>query len=302
MTMHRHPELRIIEVTRVAKTPRRTLAGLPIVAWLGFLYAILFVGLISYASGAAMHPEATSRHTGGGQTGTPLAVRFNPPTKYPKGPLGQAVKAGQALFNNTVSIAGNKLSCSSCHVDGGTSEQILPLVGVATKFPAYNSRAKAVIDLTQRIDACVQYSEAGHPLPLNDPRLIDLTAYVTWLSTDLPIGAKLPWLKRAEKPKVKLSPTSNLVAGAKLYEHVCYYCHGTNGQGFQHGWAAPPLWGPESYAQGAGMSKLAMLTNFIKTAMPVAPVNGVKPGSLTEQQAQDIAAFVLSHPRPKPGV
>lgn len=278
---------------------KKTLWGVPLLAWLGFAYVVVFVGLAAYASGMILNPDSAGH--GPAAPSNVLAIRFHPPTHYPKGPLGRAVKAGQALFMNTTAIAGNKLSCTSCHIDGGTNENVLPLVGVATIYPTYNSRAKAVINLTQRIDACLQYSEAGHALSLGSTQLVDLNAYLTWLSSNLPVGHSLSWMKKAEKPSIKLLAHSNVASGAALYKHVCYYCHGTHGQGFQHGWAAPPLWGPGSYAQGAGMSSLKMLTSFIKTAMPVAPVNGVNPGSLTVQQAQDIAAYVLTHARPQPG-
>lgn len=226
-------------------------------------------------------------------------IAFHPPTTIPTGTFGQAVKAGQALFMDTSSIAGNKLSCTSCHLNGGTDEKVLPLVGVASIFPEYNKRAKSVITLSQRIDACVQYSEAGRPLPLNSPQIVDITAYLTWLSQGLPIHAKIPWLGTGSK--IHYAGTVNVAAGQEFYAHVCAYCHGDQGQGFQHGFPAPPLWGPNSYAQGAGMSKQEDLSAFIKAAMPVVPVNGVSPGSIPAQTAENVAAYVLTHSRPQPG-
>ena len=70
--------------------------------------------------------------------------------------------------------------------------------------------------------------------------------------------------------------------------------HG-DGQGMEVGgsYKFPPLWGPHSYNFGAGMAKLKMASAFIKANMPLN-----NPGSLTEQQAWDVAAYVDGHKRP----
>jgi len=57
--------------------------------------------------------------------------------------------------------------------------------------------------------------------------------------------------------------------------------------------AAPPVWGPESFAIGAGLARINTAAAFIRWNMP----NG-RPGSLSDQQAYDVAGFLLSHPRP----
>jgi thiosulfate dehydrogenase len=53
----------------------------------------------------------------------------------------------------------------------------------------------------------------------------------------------------------------------------------------------PPLWGPKSFNDGAGMN--TKMASFVKANMPLD-----KPGSLIDQQSVDVAAYVLSHPRP----
>ncbi len=55
----------------------------------------------------------------------------------------------------------------------------------------------------------------------------------------------------------------------------------------------PPLWGPHSFNNGAGMAHIDRMTGFIRYNMPQNA-----PGTLSLAQAYDVAAFVLSHPRP----
>ena len=55
----------------------------------------------------------------------------------------------------------------------------------------------------------------------------------------------------------------------------------------------PPLRGPGSFNDGAGMSKVDKMARFVKANMPK-----TSPGSLTVQQAFDVAAFVTAKPHP----
>lgn len=90
-------------------------------------------------------------------------------------------------------------------------------------------------------------------------------------------------------PTTAHSTQFNIAAGQQLYAHVCYYCHGTQGQGGQ----GPALWGPSSVIPGSGWNQ-ATLASFIQQNMPQATVNGVAPGSLSTAQANNVAAFILS--------
>ena len=68
------------------------------------------------------------------------------------------------------------------------------------------------------------------------------------------------------------------------------HCHGEQGRGGEDG---PPVWGPMSYNDGAGLSRNEKLAAWLKVAMPLGDPH------LSEQEALDIAAFVNSHERPK---
>jgi thiosulfate dehydrogenase len=55
----------------------------------------------------------------------------------------------------------------------------------------------------------------------------------------------------------------------------------------------PALWGPRSFNIGAGMARLNTAAAFIKSSMPLG-----QGGSLTNQEAYDIAAYFTQQPRP----
>ena len=79
--------------------------------------------------------------------------------------------------------------------------------------------------------------------------------------------------------------------GAALFATTCVVCHGAQGQGNPP--AFPALWGPRSFSIGASMAREERAASFIRHFMPQS-----KPGSLTDQQAYDVAAYVDSHLRP----
>ncbi|OYW20180.1 MAG: cytochrome C, partial [Planctomycetales bacterium 12-60-4] len=54
----------------------------------------------------------------------------------------------------------------------------------------------------------------------------------------------------------------------------------------------PPVWGPRSYNQGAGLANPLKLGAWLKVAMPLDDAH------LTEQDALDVAAFIDSQARP----
>lgn len=269
---------------------------LSIVALTGLIVAAGVTAIVNFSGTSKQEATSTPALQLQAETlpGTVNAV-WNPPKKIPKGKLGKEVLLGQQIFNQTFAtvpqFVGDKLNCSSCHLDGGADENALPLVGTADVFPAYDKRSKAFITLSQRVNQCFQRSEGGKALPLGNPDLIAVDTYISWLSTGLPTYAKIPW--NTNGANLKPSPTINLKDGEMIFDNVCSVCHGMQGQGGY----GPPLWGPESFVKGAGMSKLKDMASFVKLNMPVYEVHGVKPGSLTMQQATDVSAYVLKHKR-----
>jgi thiosulfate dehydrogenase len=182
-----------------------------------------------------------------------------------------------------------KMDCAACHVDAGTKPRGGSFVGIAAQFPQWNARAKRVISLQDRLAECFLYSMNGHPPAYSSREMEAMVAYIAYLSRGAKLGSK-------PDPAVRLAhfdPPAKPDAqrGAKLYAQRCQSCHGADGGGST---AFPPLWGASSFNSGAGMHRLWTMAGFVRYNMPQNA-----PGTLTDQEAYDVSAYVLSHARPK---
>jgi len=153
--------------------------------------------------------------------------------------------------------------------------------------------------LEVRINGCLERSLNGRALPFAGREMKAFLAYVKWLSTGIPRAAKLvgAGTLSVKEPGRAADPRH----GAKVYADFCAACHGDNGLGQRAergaGYQFPPLWGPDSYNNGAGMARLLTAAAFAKYNMPVgttfdAPV-------LTDDDAYDVAAYINGQPRPE---
>jgi thiosulfate dehydrogenase len=226
-------------------------------------------------------------------------------------PFGTLVKYGYALFTDTANqigpkvsnparrFAGNNLACQNCHLQGGTHPYAMPLIGIWGQFPQYRAREGAVDTLEDRINGCLERSMNGRALPLESREMRALSAYMRWLSTGIPDGAKL---KGAGTLRIKEpARAADLGRGAEVFSQICAACHGADGLGQRAqtgaGYQFPPLWGSDSYNNGAGMSRLLTAAAYAMHNMPIgttfnAPV-------LTDEQAYDVAAYIISQKRPE---
>jgi thiosulfate dehydrogenase len=241
--------------------------------------------------------QDASHPVGGQQAGARTFRRKDVATDpLPSNPqLAEAVRLGQQIFTQTPQHAaryvGNALSCTNCHIDGGQREGALPLVGIAAQFPAYSPRDGRLISLEDRIGSCFARSEAGTAPPYDSPELLAVAAYLAWLSEGQPEGTSPPWRGRNTIAQENLLPIKQLdpARGQTLYREQCAGCHGAEGQGG----SGPPVWGPGSFSDGAGTGRVYTLAGFLRYAMPL-----TAPGSLSDAEAQHIAAFIDAQERP----
>lgn len=266
---------------------RRFAAGVVLIATLGSLVSARTRSTPSADSNA---PPAASR--GIRVSGSTYSKQLLAPadTLIPAGPLGESIRRGRAMLwatrDSLPHHVGNALRCVSCHLDGGRRASSGPWVGVAASFPQYNARAGRMIVLADRINECLRRSLNGTPLAVDSREMRDFESAFALLSNGVSQGTKSEWLGLR-----KLEPhTPHADAGEKLFAEKCGRCHGATGQGTP---PYPPLWGAGSFAIGAGMARINTLAAFVRWNMPFD-----KPGTLTDQQAFDIAAYLLTHGRP----
>ena len=233
---------------------------------------------------------------------SPVQVPLAAPAadSIPAGPLGDAVKLGLAIVSDTQTRAkayvGNGLNCVSCHLDAGRTAYAAPLVGLTGVFPEYRARRGRVESLEERLNDCFLRSMNGRALPPTGPEMIGLLAYIAWLSQGVPIGAEVVGRGFREiAAPAKPDPTH----GKMLYAQKCAACHGVDGKGLRgagNAFVFPPLWGPQSFNTGAGMARISIAAAFVQAKMPLG-----SGGTLTDQEAFDIAAYFTAQPRPQFG-
>ena len=232
--------------------------------------------------------------------------------------LSREIRLGFRIFTNTPAeaarFAPSKIACNNCHLNGGQRERSLPLVGVAGMFPEYNRRSGRLYTLADRIVDCFLRSEnaTGMAEPGAAPRATDdeqetlpsqtskevlaVSAYLTWLAGGSEVGKNPPWRGQNAVAPSHVLPIEQLDArkGEALFMERCTSCHGADGQGVAVGdKKAGPLWGPYSWNDGAGAARVYTLAGIIRYSMPY-----LDPGSVTDEDAQHLAAFINSKPRP----
>lgn len=200
-----------------------------------------------------------------------------------------------------LAITGNRLACSSCHLDGGTKPYAAPYIGLNGLFPIYIGRENKIESLEERINGCFERSMNGRAIDVNSTEMRAMISYIKHISHNTPVGKRIAGqgFVGFEAP----DRAADITKGAVVYKQSCASCHGANGEGLkgskghrEGGYVYPPLWGEDTYNDGAGMSRLLTAARFIKGNMPL----GVTHESplLSDEEAYDVAAYINSHQRP----
>jgi thiosulfate dehydrogenase len=216
----------------------------------------------------------------------------------PDSAFGREVELGRRLFTDTARLApqfvGNDLKCSNCHLDAGRLANAAPMWGAYPLFPQYRAKNGHVNTFAERLQGCFMYSMNGKAPPAGDPVLVALETYSAFLAKGARLGQGLPGQGYPKLPAPPLAPDYS--RGQDVYAARCALCHGNDGSGQRAAGAVvfPPVWGPRSYNWGAGMAEPRNAAGFIKADMPYS-----QGGSLTDQQAWDVALYLDSQPRPQ---
>lgn len=216
------------------------------------------------------------------------------PEMAPESIRAQVMRGYQIIqFTNKLlpDYVDDKLTCNNCHIGAGNTLGGklggISLVGSIRTYPKYIPRFQKVIDIVDRINNCLERSMNGKPLARDSEAMQALLAYLDWIASPLPMEKNYPWLGLEKLASLHVPNAKN---GALAYEKYCALCHRSDGEGTIHN---PPVWGPHAYNEGAGMSMPSKLASFIYFNMPY------DDPFLTEEQAIDIAAYMIEQRRPQ---
>ena len=132
-----------------------------------------------------------------------------------------------------------------------------------------------------------------------DDLVRDFIAYVRFLSAAT--GKKMG-VRYTEQGAKSLPPSDTLkhgddfTLGKSLYNEQCAHCHGLDGRGQ---WLSkevvyPPLGGPDSFnTDSRNYFSMGIFAGIIQVNMPLG-----KEGTLTPDEARNIAAYIQTLPRP----
>ncbi len=193
----------------------------------------------------------------------------------------------------------NGMNCQNCHLQAGAKAWGNNFAAVFSTYPKFRDRSGQIETIYKRVADCMERSLNGKAVDSNSREFKAIYAYIKWLGKDVqkneqPIGSgieKLPYLDRAADPQ----------KGQIVYIAQCQTCHGANGEGLltldEVEYAYPPLWGPNSYNDGAGLYRLSNFAGYVKNNMPNLLTSHKNP-TLTDEESWDIAAYVNSQSRP----
>lgn len=220
------------------------------------------------------------------------------------------IKYGFQLFKSTpdfvgpnngdeeIAYAGNNLSCNNCHLYAGTKPYSGALIGVVKRFPQFRGRENKMGTIEERINGCFERSMNGRALPSDGKEMKAFVSYLKWLdrfaepdgSFD---GQGFVSIEIPERPV-------DLEKGKLIFDNLCFACHGTDGKGVKlessNVYQYPPLWGDDSFNNGAGMNRVITAAEFIKGNMPYGATH--KNPILTDEQAYDVSGYINQQQRP----
>jgi thiosulfate dehydrogenase len=197
-----------------------------------------------------------------------------------------------------VSQQSNGMNCQNCHLESGTKIFGNNYSSVASLYPRFRERSGSKESIEKRINDCLERSLNGKPLDSLSHEMRSLVAYLKWVGSEVPKGKKA---KGSGLWKIALlDRAADTVRGKIVYTQNCKVCHGDDGEGLLRfngkEYLYPPLWGKNSFNTAAGLYRLSNIAGYVYTNMPQGTT--FERPLLTEEQAWDVAAFIVSKTRP----
>ena len=194
--------------------------------------------------------------------------------------------------------SGNRLACNNCHLQAGTKPFSGSLIGIINRFPQFRGRENKVGTIEERINGCMERSMNGRTMPPDSKEMKAFVTYLTWLSRLAPEDGKIfgQGFVKIEIPERAV----NLEHGKQVFTATCIVCHGIDGQGKiasdGYTYEYPPLWGDDSFNNGAGMTRVITAARFIKGNMPYGTT--YEAPLLSDEEAYDVAGYINQQKRP----
>lgn len=288
-----------------------------------FLASIAIIGVMStllllFLNGEASGPETAKAQSGtlrpasgssGSGTGPEPADVWHAPDagSMPAGRLGDSIRYGGELIARTgdyfgpkgsVAQISNGMNCQNCHLDGGRRLFANNYASFIANYPKMSGRSGSMETPVDRVLNCFERSLAGKAPDTSRKEIQSILAYMRWIGQGVKGRTKLfgsatgtlPYLDHAADPN----------KGREVFVLKCQSCHGSQGEGMpapdKKSYMFPPLWGPHSYNDGAGMYRIGNLAAFVKNNMPFGTT--YQNPQLTDEEAWNVAAFINSQPRP----
>jgi thiosulfate dehydrogenase len=201
--------------------------------------------------------------------------------------------------NGTVKKISNGMNCQNCHLNAGTKIWGNNYGSVAALYPKFRARSGSIENIYKRINDCIERSLNGQSLDTTSKEMKAIADYINFVGSNISKG------KKAEGSGMKdlafLNRAANIEKGKAVYATLCVSCHNADGQGQKDSthfdqYKYPPLWGPQSYNDAAGLYRLSNLAKYVKYNMPLGASHDNV--ILTDEQAWDVAAFINTQVRP----
>ncbi|HQS07136.1 MAG TPA: c-type cytochrome, partial [Daejeonella sp.] len=200
--------------------------------------------------------------------------------------------------NGSVMQISNGMNCQNCHLKAGTAVFGNNYGSVASLYPKFRARSGTEEGIEKRVNDCFERSLNGSALETDSKEMKAIVAYINFLGTNVKKGEKaagsgfgeLAYLDRAADPD----------KGKAVYTSKCQSCHQPDGSGMLNQdkteYMFPPLWGKNSYNDGAGLYRISNFAKYVRDNMPQGAT--YENPILSDEEAWDVAAYINSQTRP----
>ncbi len=193
------------------------------------------------------------------------------------------------------------MKCSSCHRNAGNLPYAGDLGQSTVIMPIMMTDRNKPTRFDRRVLRCYARSMNWFDLGMESPVLPYIRIYSNWLAQKdgLSIGILYPG-RGMPRLYDTMERGASIMAGEKIYKTICIGCHGKNGWSgvgnIYKGFEPPPIAGPNSFNDTAGMAQRDRMAGFIYYNMPPGSSNNMH--ALTRQQSLDVAAYLVAQGRP----